>query len=46
MFIATAYAQSAGAPAPGLDIMSFAPFLLILVVFYFLLFRPQQQKAK
>jgi len=46
MFIATAYAQSAGAPASGLDIMSFLPFVLMLVVFYFLLFRPQQQKAK
>jgi len=46
MFIATAYAQTAGAAAPGLDIMSFLPFLLILIVFYFLLFRPQQQKAK
>jgi preprotein translocase subunit YajC len=46
MFIATAYAQSAGAPAPGIDYFSFLPFVLILVVFYFLLFRPQQQKAK
>jgi len=40
-----AWAQAAhpGAP-PGL--VSFAPLVLIFVVFYFLLIRPQQQKAK
>jgi len=45
MLISPAYAQSAGAPA-GLDIMQFAPLVLIFVVFYFLLIRPQQKKAK
>lgn len=43
--ISPAWAQAArsGAP-PGL--VSFAPLVLIFVVFYFLLIRPQQQKAK
>ena len=45
MLISPAYAQGAGAPA-GLDIMQFAPLVLIFVVFYFLLLRPQQQRAK
>jgi preprotein translocase subunit YajC len=49
MFISQAFAQTAGA-APGGDIMAsvtqFAPLLLIFGVFYFLLIRPQQQKAK
>ncbi len=47
MFISEAYAQTAGAPAGGLDSLSqFLPLILIFVVFYFLLFRPQQKKAK
>jgi preprotein translocase subunit YajC len=47
MFIATAYAQTAGAPGMGLEqFYSVAPLLLIFVVFYFLLIRPQQQKVK
>lgn len=45
MLISPAYAQGTGAPA-GLDIMQFAPLVLIFVVFYFLLIRPQQKKAK
>ena len=45
MLISPAYAQGAAAPA-GLDIMQFAPLVLIFVVFYFLLIRPQQKKAK
>ena len=44
-FISPAYAQSAGgAGASGLEAM--LPLLLIFVVFYFLLIRPQQKKAK
>ena len=31
---------------PGSPLIQLAPFALILVVFYFLLIRPQQQKAK
>lgn len=45
MLISPAYAQAAGAPA-GFDIMSLLPLVLIFVVFYFLLIRPQQKKMK
>ncbi len=44
MFISPAYAQ-AGAPG-GFDLGVFIPLILIFVVFYFLLIRPQQKKAK
>jgi preprotein translocase subunit YajC len=45
MFVSTAYAQAAdGGAAAGL--MSFLPLILIFVVFYFLLIRPQQKKLK
>ena len=45
MLISPAYAQ--GAPgAGGFDLMTFAPLVAIFVVFYFLLIRPQQKKAK
>jgi preprotein translocase subunit YajC len=48
MFISTAYAQAAGAAAPGGGdvLVQFLPIVAIMVVFYFLLFRPQQKKAK
>ena len=39
-----AFAQDASAPESG--IMSFVPLILIFVIFYFLLIRPQQKKAK
>lgn len=43
MLISPAYAQAAG----GMDaIGSFLPLILIFVVFYFLLIRPQQKKQK
>ena len=47
MFISSAYAQApAGAdPTSGL-LMQIAPLVLIFVVFYFLLIRPQQQARK
>jgi len=48
-FIPSAYAQSAaGQPQPGIAEMlqSFAPLIIIVGIFYFLLIRPQQQKAK
>ena len=45
MFIAPAYAQAGGAPG-GFDLISLMPLLLIFVVFYFLLIRPQQKKVK
>lgn len=46
MLIGTAYAQ--GAPAPGgMDFfISIFPLLLIFGIMYFLLIRPQQQRAK
>lgn len=41
-----AYAQTAQtAPGPGM-LASFLPLVLIFVIFYFLLIRPQQKKAK
>ena len=43
--IDTAWAQTARPGAPP-SLVSFAPLALIFVVFYFLLIRPQQQKAK
>ena len=48
MLISEAWAQAAGAPAAGgMDVlMQFAPFILIFVVMWFLLIRPQQKKAK
>ncbi len=44
MFISEAYAQTAGS-APGM-FESLLPFILIFIVFYFLLIRPQQKRAK
>ena len=42
-----AYAQAAGAAAgPASGIASFIPLILIFVIFYFLLIRPQQKKAR
>jgi preprotein translocase subunit YajC len=43
--ITPAYAQDAGAGFLG-PMTQFAPLILIFVVFYFLLIRPQQQKQK
>jgi preprotein translocase subunit YajC len=47
MFVSPAFAQAAGNAgglAGGLE--SFLPLILIFVVFYFLLIRPQQKRAK
>jgi preprotein translocase subunit YajC len=47
MFVSPAYAQAAGGGAPGgFDLLSLLPLVLIFVVFYFLLIRPQQKKMK
>ena len=47
MLISPAYAQAAGAASsPGSEIMTFLPMIAIFVVFYFLLIRPQQKRAK
>ena len=44
--ISTAQAQAQGAAAPGNPIMTFLPLVLIFIVFYFLLIRPQSKRAK
>lgn len=44
MLISPAYAQAAGGGGSGLEAM--LPLVLIFVVFYFLLIRPQQKKMK
>jgi preprotein translocase subunit YajC len=46
MFISPAYAQDAAAGGATGMIMQFAPLILIFVVFYFILIRPQQRKVK
>ena len=43
--ISPAWAQAAPGAAPS-PLIQFAPLALIFIVFYFLLIRPQQQKAK
>jgi len=42
-FIASAYAQDAAAQG---GLLSFLPLIVIFVVFYFLLIRPQMKRAK
>lgn len=45
MFITDAYAQAAGGGDMG-GLTSLVPFILIFVIMYFLLIRPQQKRAK
>ena len=45
MFVSPAFAQTAGAGA-GAGIASFLPLVLIFVIMYFLMIRPQQKKVK
>ena len=45
LFVTTAWAQDAGA-ASGSAWMQLLPLVLIFVVFYFLLIRPQTKRAK
>jgi len=45
-FISPAYAQALGGGGGGFDLVQLAPLALIFVVFYFLIIRPQQKKAK
>jgi len=42
-FIASAHAQDAAQPG---GLMSFLPLIIIFVIFYFLLLRPQMKRAK
>ena len=46
MLISNAYAQAAGAASQTDTLLTFLPMVAIFVVFYFLLIRPQQKKAK
>jgi preprotein translocase subunit YajC len=47
MFISPAFAQAAGGAAGGSSMLTqLMPLVLIFAVFYFLLIRPQQKKAK
>ena len=48
MFVTSAYAQTAAAATSPIiaDVLQFAPLVLMGLVFYFLLLRPQQQQAK
>jgi len=46
MFITQAFAQGAGAPDGGGLLFQIVPFILIFVVIYFLILRPQQKRAK
>lgn len=45
MFISNAYAQAAAAPEAG-GLMSFLPIILMFVVLYFLMIRPQMKRQK
>jgi len=46
-FITPAFAQTAGGAAGGADMLiQLAPFGIILIIMYFLILRPQQQRAK
>jgi len=44
--IGTAYAQAAGAAQGGDTLMGMLPIILMFVVLYFLMIRPQMKKAK
>ena len=46
MLISEAYAQAAGGASQTDTLLTFLPMIAIFVVFYFLLIRPQQKKAK
>ena len=48
MLISNAYAQTAaaGAANPMDSVMQFLPIILMFVVLYFIMIRPQQKKAK
>ena len=44
--ISSAYAQSAAGGAGGFSLQGLLPFVLIFIIFYFLLIRPQQKRVK
>jgi preprotein translocase subunit YajC len=43
--IGTAYAQAAS-PAGGMDLMGMLPIVIMFVILYFIMIRPQMRKAK
>lgn len=47
MLITPAFAQGAGAAAGGTDLlMQLTPFILIFIIMWFLIIRPQQKRAR
>lgn len=46
MFISNAYADASAAAPAGNDLTQFLPLVALIVVFYFLILRPQQKRAK
>jgi preprotein translocase subunit YajC len=46
MFVTEAYAFGGGAAGGGDLLIQFLPFILIFVIMYFLISRPQRQKAQ
>ena len=44
--ISSAFAQSAAEGAGGFSLQGLLPFVLIFIIFYFLLIRPQQKRVK
>lgn len=50
MFVTAAIAQEAGAAAPQMGagdlLLQFAPIILLVVIFWLLIFRPQQKRMK
>jgi len=46
VLISSAYAQASGAASQSDTLLTFLPMIAIFVVFYFLLIRPQQKRAK
>ena len=44
--ISNAYAQAAPAATTGGDLMGFLPIVLMFVILYFLMIRPQMKRAK
>ncbi|WP_208441061.1 preprotein translocase subunit YajC [Bartonella raoultii] len=46
MFINNAYAQVAGGVSNGTSLVSFVPFILIFVIMYFFMIRPQRLQMK
>ena len=46
LMISSALAQSAAGGAGGFSLQGLLPFILIFIIFYFLLIRPQQKRVK